>query len=78
MRQNDLNSLKKQFNQKISASTSSSIAEIRALFPISIITSEAQLDRTSDFYDLLALEVLPTLKGKEKSELSKYVALLGH
>lgn len=78
MRPEELNSIKKQFNKKIDASTSNSIAEIRALFPISIIASEAQLDRTSDFYDMLATEVLPKLSGKEKSELTKYISLLGH
>lgn len=53
------------------------IGDLRALFPIQIISSKNTHDRSRKFLEYLTQEVLPLTKGSEKKELIDFIGVLG-
>ena len=56
---------------------STNIGDLRALFPIQIISSKSAHDRSRKFLEYLTQEVLPLTKGSEKKELIDFAGVLG-
>ncbi len=56
---------------------STHIGDLRALFPIQIISSKNAHDRSKRFLEYLTQEILPLTKGGEKKELIDFIGVLG-
>jgi len=69
--------IKKEIAKKLGVKKTSSVGDIRALFPIQIITSKTSYERSKKFFDSLVETALPQTKGPEKKELLNYIEVLG-
>ncbi|RLA63948.1 MAG: transcriptional regulator [Epsilonproteobacteria bacterium] len=69
--------IKKEIKKKLGLKKTTSVGELRALFPIGIITSKASYQRSKMFLEDLVASALPETAGAEKKELLNYVEVLG-
>jgi HTH-type transcriptional regulator/antitoxin HigA len=68
---------KKEIAKKLGIKKTSSVGDLRALFPIQIITSKSSYEKSKKFFEYLVDSVLPQTKGPEKKELLNYIEVLG-
>ncbi len=69
--------IKKEIKKKLGLKKTTSVGELRALFPIGIITSKASYERSKMFLENLVESALPETSGAEKKELLNYIEVLG-